>query len=183
MMIDGDSFGKRTGSYCYIPVFHSNLATKDHWYVGSLFMTQYVVVYDNTPYQKRGESKAQMGFGKMDPTKVRYEIDSQYLNSSSHFAPTPAFAEKDASHKITHQAPSPDPPGPDPTPTPGPGPKPNPEPEPDNNKQKMTFIYIGAGVGVLIIICIIVTCCVSRKKKSPHFRMFSDADGLKGVIQ
>lgn len=50
MLVDGDSFGKRTGSYCYIPVFHSDVGGDDHWYVGSLFMTQYVIVYDNTPF-------------------------------------------------------------------------------------------------------------------------------------
>ena len=50
MFVDGDNFGKRTGSYCYIPVFHSDLPADNNWYVGSLFMSQYVVVYDNTPH-------------------------------------------------------------------------------------------------------------------------------------
>ena len=110
----------------------------------------------------------------MDPTKVRYGIDQQYNSASSQYAPTPAL---DASHKITKKVipPTPTPPGPNPKP---PAPTPTP-PKPENK----TMIYILAGVGGLFVLCIIVTCCISqRKKKTPTFRMFSDADGLKGVI-
>ena len=51
MLVDGSIFGFPTGAYCYIPIFRSqvsNIAYKNTWFVGSMFMNNYVTIYDNT---------------------------------------------------------------------------------------------------------------------------------------
>ena len=55
MLIDGSIFGFAQNAFCYIPIFRaqvSNIKYKNTWFVGSLFMTNYVTVYDNSHANK-----------------------------------------------------------------------------------------------------------------------------------
>jgi hypothetical protein len=180
MLVDGSSFGA-SDNFCYIPVFRSSLAAADQWYVGSIFMSQYVVVYDNTPNQLNGYNYAQVGFGKVNPNGIQTGIQQQYNSSAPGYNKQP----HDSSHNITYPTPGPAPAPPGPTPDPPtPNPKPNPTPPgPDEGKDSL-FIYLGI-CGALLVLCLIVSCCVANKKKKKNtFRMFSEGDmgGLKQRI-
>ncbi len=54
ILVDGDNFGWKTGDRCYLPVFKfviddpGNDKLINTWFFGSLFMSKYVVVYDNS---------------------------------------------------------------------------------------------------------------------------------------
>lgn len=53
-LVDGDNFGQTTGQYCYIPLFRSyHLSLQNTWFLGSIFMDDYVFVFDNTPYTEK----------------------------------------------------------------------------------------------------------------------------------
>ena len=57
LFVDGKNFGEAPGKYCYLPIFRSTLtdsSLKNTWFLGSLFMMEYVVVYDNSPFHEHG---------------------------------------------------------------------------------------------------------------------------------
>jgi hypothetical protein len=57
LFIDGKNLGDEPGKFCYLPIFRSELTDavfKNSWFLGSLFMMEYVVVYDNTPFHEHG---------------------------------------------------------------------------------------------------------------------------------
>ena len=88
-------------------------------------MSEFVVVYDNTPNQLSGGEKkyAQVGFAPYNPVTVYDGLRTQYDNSSNVYNPEP---DRDTSHIIGT---NPKPPTPKP-PSPGPGPDPTPKPTP-----------------------------------------------------
>ena len=50
-LVDSDNFNQEYGQYCYVPVFRSyHLKLQNTWFLGSIFMNDYIYVFDNTPY-------------------------------------------------------------------------------------------------------------------------------------
>ena len=52
-MIDGEVFGYKTGTYCYVPVFKSIEEDADVWHVGAEFLDEHVLVFDNSHSDER----------------------------------------------------------------------------------------------------------------------------------
>lgn len=79
MLVDGSIFGFKENAFCYIPIFRAKVANKDYtntWFVGSLFMTNYVTVYDNThaSTNSTGQTINTIGLGLKDPNCVKCGI-------------------------------------------------------------------------------------------------------------
>ena len=53
-MIPGQVMGDSEDT-CYLPVFRSISGAQDQWYVGSLFLQYFYLVFDMTPYDEEGE--------------------------------------------------------------------------------------------------------------------------------
>lgn len=50
----GTKFGD-TIDTCYVPIFRSKSANQNEWYFGSLFLSYFYVVLDQTPMTERGQ--------------------------------------------------------------------------------------------------------------------------------
>ena len=178
MLTDGENFG--APGYCYIPLFMHGLSNKENdWYVGSIFMGRYVVLYDNTPYQRnQSVSYAQIGFGLVSQKKIDNGIRKQYDISASFYHPYP---NEDSSHPIGAYDPKPPKPVP-PAPTPpGPGPTPSP-PKPDSGDSWLAdnVVLVATG-GILLAACLVALfycLCCSQKRRI----IFDEEAPLSGTI-
>lgn len=89
MFIDGDNFGEKSNSFCYLPVFMSkHSGTQNTWFFGSMLMEDYVMVFDNSGYDERGAQNNIVSFGKKDHAKVQQEIKKNYDTSASNYSPS-----------------------------------------------------------------------------------------------
>ena len=67
-LVKGSHVGD-SDEFCYCPVFIADDDSKI-WYFGNMFLNDYYVVFDMTPYTERGENYMQMGFGKQTKTSL-----------------------------------------------------------------------------------------------------------------
>jgi hypothetical protein len=81
LFVDGANFGDEPLNTCYMPIFRSKLgdpSMSNEWYLGSLFMMEYAVVYDNTPYDEHNLDYCQVGFGIAEPYNVEKNLEALY---------------------------------------------------------------------------------------------------------
>ena len=89
-LVDSDNFGGNFGEHCYVPLFrsiHTNL--QNTWFLGSIFMNDYVYVFDNTPYTEQMEDYNLVGLGLKNHGAVQAGVEKQYNKKSSTYAPSP----------------------------------------------------------------------------------------------
>lgn len=70
LLLDGSNFGQEAGQSCYIPVFRSLQEEQDTWFVGSLFLSDYVFVFDNTHYDEHNYNFTTIAIGKKSSKPV-----------------------------------------------------------------------------------------------------------------
>lgn len=79
LLIPAKNFGD-SANHCYVGVFRSMKADQQTWYLGNLFMKDYYIVYDMTPYDERNENYIQIGIApqnhKMIIGEEHYDPDS-----------------------------------------------------------------------------------------------------------
>ena len=171
LFIDGKNFGMQEGAYCYLPIFRHELPDEtavNSYYLGSLFMMEYVVVYDNTPFDENGLNYCQIGFGTADPLRTERNLETLYDGAA------PILAN-DMSHKIGAWDPLP--PAPKPTP---PAPKPTPPPAPPGPVEQwildnLVWIIIGILLGCILVV-LIVRKIMKGPPKTYYNGMYSLAD-------
>ena len=171
LFIDGKNFGMTENSFCYLPVFRHHLTNPDTtnaWYLGSLFMMEYVVVYDNTPFDEHGLTYCQIGFGVADPLRVEKQLETLYDGAA-------AILPTDMSHKIGAWDPLP----PKPKPTP-PKPTPTPPPTPPGPFEQFIIDHLAWIIIGILLGCICVVLIVRKIMKGPpktyYNGMYSLAD-------
>ena len=52
MLINGTDVGDSVDT-CYLPVFKQENGDQSTWYLGMLFLTNYYIVFDMTPFDER----------------------------------------------------------------------------------------------------------------------------------
>jgi hypothetical protein len=76
-LVDSDNFGEAWGEYCYIPLFRSyHLKLQNTWFLGSIFMNDYIYVFDNTPYTEKMEDYNLVGFGLKNHAAVQSGVEA-----------------------------------------------------------------------------------------------------------
>lgn len=89
MFIDGDNFGEKTGSFCYLPVFMSkHSGTQNTWFFGSMLMEDYIMIFDNSGYDERRASHNIVSLGKKNHAAVQQEIKKNYDTSAANYSPS-----------------------------------------------------------------------------------------------
>ena len=79
LLLDGSNFGQEAGQYCYIPVFRSfQDQQQDTWFVGSLFLSDYIFVFDNTHYDEHKYNFTTIAIGKKSNQPVEIGLQTQY---------------------------------------------------------------------------------------------------------
>lgn len=160
LFVDGKNFGEAPGSYCYLPIFRSMLtdaALSNTWFLGSLFMMEYVVVYDNTPFHEHGETYCQVGFGTADPYNVEKNLEAIYGGAP--------ISPLDTSHKLGAWDPKPKPPDPGPpgpTPPAPPGPTPGPTPVPPSAFNQWVAQHLAVFIIVTILVLVALLLIIYR---------------------
>lgn len=83
---------------CFLPFFRSMLNpsldsnAKTSWFIGSVFLRDYLIVYDNQSYDD-GQKFIQIGIGMSDSLKITAPLTSLYLEGNP-------VNKLDTSHKI-----------------------------------------------------------------------------------
>ena len=83
-LIDGEAFGYKTGTYCYVPVFKSIEEDADVWHVGAEFLDEHVLVFDNSHSDERNQSFSTIGLAKKNADGVQKGINKSYASNSDH---------------------------------------------------------------------------------------------------
>jgi len=100
-LIDGDNFGQETGQFCYIPVFRSyHLKLQNSWFLGSIFMDDYVFVFDNTPYTEKQQDFMTISIGLKNKDATQLAVETQYNKRSPLYAPSKEDTTTDATKSM-----------------------------------------------------------------------------------
>jgi hypothetical protein len=71
-MVSGSLVGD-THNTCYLPVFKSEQTDQNIWYMGTLFMSNYYVVFDYSTSVFNATDYAKVGFAPKNPVSLVFE--------------------------------------------------------------------------------------------------------------